>query len=625
MITANMVSRASEDTSGPASITAPIIVTSMTVMASVRTSVPNGSPSSTARPSACRTAANAASRNAANRHANPSAKRQGRVSSASSTSPKARNAPIVAPLKRSGHSRRRLMLNSVLPVRWQQAVKSRDYLERILKARASDVAAEPPLELAPALSKRLGNRLLLKREDLQPVFSFKVRGAYNMMSGLPRARLAKGVIAASAGNHAQGVALAAQRLGCRAVIVMPVTTPRIKVNAVIARGAEIVLHGDSYSDAFKKAVELKRRRGLTFVHPYDDPDVIAGQGTIGVEILRQHPKPIDVIFAPVGGGGLISGIAAYVKRINPKIRIIGVEPVDADAMTRSLKSGKRVKLDQVGLFADGVAVKEVGRETFRLCRELVDEMVLVDTDEMCAAIKDVFEDTRVVLEPAGALGVAGAKRWVERHGARAKTPAAIASGANPTFDRLRFIAEEAELGEHREAVLAVTIPERPGSFKRFCATLGGSNITEFNYRIADSRDAHIFVGIEVHGRGESVRIVRKLRRHGLTTLDLSDNEMAKLHVRHMVGGRAPLAKDELLFRFEFPERPGALMKFLESMRSDWNISLFHYRNHGADYGRVLVGIQVPKSELREFRGFLRKLGYPYADETRNPAYRLFLV
>jgi threonine dehydratase len=344
-----------------------------------------------------------------------------------------------------------------------------------------------------------------------------------------------------------------------------------------------------------------------------------------VEILRQHAGPIDAVFVPVGGGGLISGIAAYIKRVRPATKIIGVEPVDADAMTRSLKKGKVIRLEQVGLFADGVAVKEVGDETFRLCRQLVDEMLLVDTDEMCAAIKDVFEDTRVVLEPAGALATAGAKAWVEKHSFKNKTLVAIASGANTNFDRLRFIAEEAELGEHREAVLAVTIPERPGSFKRFCATLGGSNITEFNYRIADSREAHIFVGIEVNGRVQTGRIVRNLRRHGLTTLDLSENEMAKLHVRHMVGGRAPFAKDELLYRFEFPERPGALMKFLENLRSDWNISLFHYRNHGADYGRVLVGIQVPKSEMREFRAFLRKLGYPYADETRNPAYRLFLV
>jgi threonine dehydratase len=502
---------------------------------------------------------------------------------------------------------------------------TKGYLERILKARVYDVASESPLEPARALSKRLGNRLLLKREDLQPVFSFKLRGAYNKMAGLPRQRLARGVIAASAGNHAQGVALAAQRLGCRAVIVMPVTTPRIKVDAVAARGAEVVLHGDSYSDAYGKAMQLKRRRGLAFVHPYDDPEVIAGQGTIGMEILRQHPRPIDAIFVPVGGGGLISGIAAYVKTINPKIRIVGVEPVDAAAMARSLKAGKRVKLDHVGLFADGVAVKEVGRETFRLCKALVDEMVLADTDEMCAAIKDVFEDTRVVLEPAGALAIAGAKAWVERRGARGQTLVAIASGANTNFDRLRFIAEEAELGEHREAILAVTIPERPGSFRKFCSLLGARNVTEFNYRIADSKDAHIFVGIEVHGRNETARIVHNLRRHGLTTLDLSDNEMAKLHTRHMVGGRAPFAKNELLYRFEFPERPGALMRFLEAMRGGWNISLFHYRNQGADYGRVLVGIQVPRREMPEFRSFLRKLGYPYADETRNPAYKLFLL
>ncbi|HEU5176624.1 MAG TPA: threonine ammonia-lyase, biosynthetic, partial [Burkholderiales bacterium] len=402
-------------------------------------------------------------------------------------------------------------------------------------------------------------------------------------------------------------------------------TPRIKVDAVAARGAEVVLHGDSYAEAYKKALMVKRSRGLTFVHPYDDPEVIAGQGTIGMEILRQHPRAIDAIFVPVGGGGLISGIAAYVKRVRPSIRVVGVEPVDADAMTRSLKVGRRIKLDHVGLFADGVAVKEVGRETFRLCRGLVDEMVLADTDEMCAAIKDVFEDTRVVLEPAGALAIAGAKAWVEKHGARRKTLVAVASGANTNFDRLRFIAEEAELGEHREALLAVTIPERPGSFRKFCSLLGARNVTEFNYRIADSKEAHIFVGVAVQGRDETGRIVRSLRRNGLTTLDLSDNDMAKLHTRHMVGGRAPFARNELLYRFEFPERPGALMRFLESMRGDWNISLFHYRNQGADYGRVLVGMQVPRGEFGQFKGFLKKLGYPYADETRNPAYKLFLL
>jgi len=503
-----------------------------------------------------------------------------------------------------------------------------DYLERVLKARVYDVAIESPLELATGLSKRLGNRLFIKREDLQPVFSFKLRGAYNKMAGLPRKRLQRGVIAASAGNHAQGVALAAKRLGCRAIIVMPVTTPRIKVEAVAARGAQVVLHGDSYADAYTKAVELKKKRGLVFVHPYDDPEVIAGQGTIGMEILRQQPNP-DAIFVPVGGGGLISGIAAYVKRVRPSVKVIGVEPVDADAMTRSLKKGRRVRLDQVGLFADGVAVKEVGKETFRLCRRFVDDMVLVDTDEMCAAIKDVFEDTRVVLEPAGALAVAGAKAWVGRNGARDRTLVAVASGANTNFDRLRFIAEEAELGEHREAILAVTIPERPGSFRKFCAALGGRNVTEFNYRIADSNDAHVFVGIEVRAREDTARIVRSLRRQGLRTLDLSDNEMAKTHLRHMVGGRAPFVKDarspELLYRFEFPERPGALLRFLESMRGDWNISLFHYRNQGADYGRVLVGMQVPRAELGQFRSFLRKVGYPYADETGNPAYKLFLL
>src|SRR5689334_2855830 len=417
-----------------------------------------------------------------------------------------------------------------------------DYLERVLKARVYDVAIESPLELATGLSKRLGNRLFIKREDLQPVFSFKLRGAYNKMAGLPRQRLQRGVIAASAGNHAQGVALAAKRLGCRAVIVMPVTTPRIKVEAVAARGAQVVLHGDSYNDAYAKAMELKRKRGLVFVHPYDDPEVIAGQGTIGMEILRQQPNP-DAIFVPVGGGGLISGIAAYVKRVRPSVKVIGVEPVDADAMTRSLKKGRRVRLEQVGLFADGVAVKEVGKETFRLCRRFVDDMVLVDTDEMCAAIKDVFEDTRVVLEPAGALAVAGAKAWVGRSGARDRTLVAVASGANTNFDRLRFIAEEAELGEHREAVLAVTIPERPGSFKAFCATLGAKNITEFNYRIADGREAHIFVGIEVAGPSQTRGLVGNLRSKGFTTLDLSENEMAKWHARHMVGGRAPFAKN----------------------------------------------------------------------------------
>ena len=507
-------------------------------------------------------------------------------------------------------------------------MKRKDYLERILKARVYDVAIESPLELAPVLSRRLGNRLLLKREDLQPVFSFKLRGAYNKMANLQAAKLARGVIAASAGNHAQGVALAAQKLGCRAVIVMPVTAPKIKVDAVAARGAQVVLHGDSYTDAYRHAMKLKRKRGLTFVHPYDDPDVIAGQGTIGMEILRQSTRPVHAVFVAVGGGGLIAGIAAYIKRLRPSVRVIGVEPVDADAMTRSLKAGRRVVLDHVGLFADAVAVKQVGKETFRLAKQLVDEMVLVDTDEMCAAIKDVFEDTRVVLEPSGALAVAGAKAWVARHGVRGKTLVAIACGANMNFDRLRFVAERAEVGEHREAVLAVTIPEKRGSFRKFCRALGGRNITEFNYRMSDPREAHIFVGVTVHDRDETARIVKSLRRGGFGTLDLSDDEVAKGHMRHMIGGHLGRSKggiNELLYRFEFPERRGALMKFLTAMNPGWNISLFNYRNLGADYGSILVGLQVPKAEMSEFRRFLAKLGYPHGDETRNPAYRLFLA
>ena len=504
-------------------------------------------------------------------------------------------------------------------------MKKPDYLKRILNARVYDVAIESPLESAPILSKRLHNRVLLKREDMQPVFSFKLRGAYNKMARLPKAALRCGVIAASAGNHAQGVALAAQKLGCRATIVMPVTTPLIKVNAVQARGARVVLKGDSYDDAYRHARELERKGGLTFVHPYDDPDVIAGQGTVGMEILRQCTDPIDAIFVAIGGGGLISGIAAYVKRLRPEVRIIGVEPTDADAMYRSLKLGRRVKLAQVGLFADGVAVKQVGVETFRLCRELVDEVLLVDTDAICAAIKDVFEDTRAIVEPAGALAVAGAKAYVEQHGMRGRTLVAVASGANMNFDRLRFVAEQAELGEKREAILAVTIPERPGSFKEFCALLGPRNVTEFNYRYADARAAQVFVGVQVHDRSETAKLVRHLRRHGLTTHDLSDNELAKLHVRHLVGGRAPGVDNEILYRFEFPERPGALLKFLNAMSRGWNISLFHYRNHGADYGRVLVGMQVPPGDMRKFGAFLEKVGYPYCDETRNAAYRLFLA
>ncbi|MDP2963233.1 MAG: threonine ammonia-lyase, biosynthetic [Sulfurimicrobium sp.] len=499
-----------------------------------------------------------------------------------------------------------------------------DYLEKILTARVYDVAIESPLEVAPNLSGRMGNTLLLKREDMQPVFSFKLRGAYNKMAQLSRATLKRGVIAASAGNHAQGVALAAQRLKCEAVIVMPATTPQIKINAVESRGAQVVLHGDSYSDAYTHAVELAKEKKLTFVHPYDDPEVIAGQGTVGMEILRQHSGPIHAIFVPVGGGGLIAGVAAYVKRLRPEIRIIGVEPVDADAMYQSLRLKERVILPQVGIFADGVAVKQVGEETFRLCQELVDEVILVDTDAICAAIKDVFEDTRSILEPAGALSVAGAKLYAKRHKLKNKNLVAIASGANMNFDRLRHVAERAELGEQREGLFAVTIPERPGSFKDFCALIGPRSITEFNYRFSDPAKAHVFVGVQVQNRGEVSKLLTALEEKGLPALDLSDNEMGKLHIRHLVGGHAPLARDELVYRFEFPERPGALMRFLNSMSQNWNISLFHYRNHGTDYGRILVGIQVPPLDKAAFTEFLDKLGYRYWDENDNPAYKLFL-
>src|SRR5689334_1097419 len=498
------------------------------------------------------------------------------------------------------------------------------YLEKILTAKVYDVAIESPLDPAPALSRRLGSHVLLKREDQQPVFSFKLRGAYNKMAHLAPAELARGVICASAGNHAQGVALAAQRLGARAVIVMPVTTPRIKVAAVAARGAKVELYGDSYHEASLHAKAIARRERLTFVHPYDDPLVIAGQGTIAMEILRQHPHPLDAIFVPVGGGGLIAGIAAYVKRVAPRTRIVGVEPVDSNAMQASLKAGRRVTLAHVNIFADGVAVKQVGKETFRLARKHVDEMVLVDTDEICAAIKDVFEETRTVVEPAGALAVAGLKRWVERRRVKGRNFVAICCGANMNFDRLRFVAERAELGEHREAVLAVTIPEQPGSFRALCGLLGRRSVTEFNYRYAPGREAHVFLGVSVSGREETHRLAAQLERHGMKAADLSDNELAKLHVRHLVGGRTREVGDEMLYRFEFPERPGALMAFLNGMGSDWNITLFHYRNHGADVGRVLVGLQVPQRQRAAFRRFLRALGYDYADESRNPAYRFFL-
>jgi threonine dehydratase len=500
----------------------------------------------------------------------------------------------------------------------------KNYLEKVLTAQVYDVAIESPLELMVNLSGRIHNQLLLKREDMQPVFSFKLRGAYNKMIKLSPAAREQGVIAASAGNHAQGVALAARKLNCAAIIVMPETTPQIKIQAVMSYGATVLLHGDSYSDAYEHATKIAKEKSATFVHPYDDPDVIAGQGTIGMEILRQHTGKIHAIFVPIGGGGLISGIAVFVKSLFPKIKIIGVEPVDADAMYRSLKEGRRIKLAQVGLFADGVAVKQVGEETFRLCRELVDEVILVDTDSICAAIKDVFEDTRTILEPSGALAVAGAKVYANREKISHKTLVAIASGANMNFDRLRHISERAELGEQREAIMSVRIPEEPGSFKKFCTMLGAKSITEFNYRYSDPKEAHVFVGVSVRNRDEVKKLIQNLKKSGLNTLDLSDNEMAKLHIRHLVGGHANKVDNEILYRFEFPDRPGALMNFLNNLSHNWNISLFHYRNHGADYGRVLVGIQVPPDEHPDFKCFLDQLGYRYWDESNNPAYQLFL-
>ena len=504
-----------------------------------------------------------------------------------------------------------------------------DYLQKILTARVYDVAIETPLELAPLLSQRLGNRLYFKREDMQSVFSFKLRGAYNKMAHLTPQQLKHGVICASAGNHAQGVALAATRLGCRAVVVMPTTTPPVKVDAVRARGAEVVLFGDSYTDAYNHALTLEKKLKLNFVHPFDDPDVIAGQGTIGMEILRQHADPIHAIFVAIGGGGLISGIAAFVKAVRPQIRIIGVQTTDSDAMAKSLKAGRRVTLPDVGLFSDGTAVRLVGEETFRLARQYVDEVILVDSDAVCAAIKDVFTDTRSILEPAGALAVAGAKAYVER-AAAAKAPLknevliTIAGGANMNFDRLRFVAERAGVGEAREALFAVTMPEERGSFKRFCALVGPRNVTEFNYRINDENQAHVFVGIQISNRDESGRIAKNFEKHGFPTIDLTQDELAKLHIRHLAGGKSRLASNELIYRFEFPERPGALMRFLDSMAPNWNISLFHYRNEGGDVGHILVGLQVPKKEMKAFREFLQTLGYPHLDETANPAYQLFL-
>ncbi|NMM78213.1 threonine ammonia-lyase, biosynthetic [Acidovorax sp. SRB_14] len=508
-----------------------------------------------------------------------------------------------------------------------------DYLKKILTARVYDVAVESDLDPARNLSRRLHNKVLLKREDQQPVFSFKLRGAYNKMAHLTPEQLARGVICASAGNHAQGVAMSARKLGTRAVVVMPTTTPQLKVDAVQALGGEVVLHGESYTDAYDHAAVLQQEQGLSFVHPFDDPDVIAGQGTIAMEILRQLQKlgsnRLDAVFVAIGGGGLISGVANYIKAVRPDIKVIGVQMNDSDAMVQSVAAGHRVTLPDVGLFSDGTAVKLVGEETFRIARGLVDDYMTVDTDAVCAAIKDIFVDTRSIVEPAGALAVAAIKQYVAQHKTKGETYAAILCGANMNFDRLRFVAERAEVGEEREALLAVTIPEERGSFKRFCEVIGGlpggpRNVTEFNYRIHDAARAHVFVGLATHGKGESEKIAKNFQRHGFEALDLTQDELAKEHLRHLVGGHSALAQDERLLRFVFPERPGALLKFLSLMQPTWNISLFHYRNQGADYGRILVGLQVPPGDAAAFDAFLATLGYPHVEETLNPAYRLFL-
>jgi threonine dehydratase len=497
-------------------------------------------------------------------------------------------------------------------------------LRLILTSRVYDVAHETPLETAARLSRRLGNEVLLKREDLQPVFSYKLRGAYNRIAHLTEPERMRGVIAASAGNHAQGVAFAARHLGLTALIVMPQTTPEIKIDAVRELGADVVLWGDSYADAKLRCDELAAETGRTFIHPFDDPLVIAGQGTIATEILRHRLGDVAAIFVPVGGGGLIAGIGSYVKALRPEIKVIGVEPYEADAMYRSLQAGRRVVLDHVGIFADGVAVREVGQLTFPIVQTTVEEIVRVSNDEICAAVKDIFDDTRSIMEPAGALAVAGLRAWVERTGTKAARLVAVLSGANMNFDRLRFVAERAEVGEAREALFGVTIPERPGAFRAFCASIGRRVVTEFNYRLSGRDRAHIFVGIATKSRGDARQLAATLDAAGYPAVDLTDNEVAKLHVRHMVGGRSPDVSNEQLYRFEFPERPGALMAFLDRLGGRWNISLFHYRNHGADFGRVLAGFEVPPGDLPSFVAFLDGLGYPYEHERGNTAYELFL-
>jgi threonine dehydratase len=499
------------------------------------------------------------------------------------------------------------------------------YLNKILNARVYDVARETPLEPAAILSARLANTVLIKREDLQPVFSFKLRGAYAKILSLSKAERERGVVAASAGNHAQGVALAAKKLGVPATIVMPRTTPEIKIEAVGNWSPRIVLHGDDYQEAYEKSLEIAEAEGLSYVHPYDDPEIIAGQGTVGMEILRQCTGDIDAIFVPVGGGGLIAGVAAYVKAVRPEVKIIGVEPEDAASMHDALRAGRRITLDRVGIFADGVAVRRVGKETFRLARKLVDGMVLVGVDEICAAIKDLFDDTRSIAEPAGALAVAGLKKYAAERGLEGRTLVAINSGANVNFDRLRHIAERAEIGENRESLFAVTIPERRGSFREFCGILGKLSVTEFNYRFSDRAEARIFLGLRLSGGvAEKETILRTLRENDYPVIDMTDNDAAKLHIRYMIGGRPAHLADEVLYRFQFPERPGALLNFLNHMGERWNISLFHYRNHGSAFGRVLCGMQVPDSDKAAFEAFLDALGYSHWRETDNAVYRTFL-